>query len=128
MITYLFFYITIVSCNCPCKFGDFHGLSNTEDYKTQCFENEVFQIQKSFKCQFYETCEGTLYRNLKYLATNPCKNNECENDSKCQKYSFNKYTCECSTGFTGLLCDKKTGKNIILILGISNEKLLKEIF
>jgi hypothetical protein len=88
----------------------------------------VFQIQKSFKCQFYETCEGAIYRNLKYLATNPCKNNECENDSKCQKYSFNKYTCECSTGFTGLLCDKKTGKNIILILGISNDKLLKEIF
>ena len=44
IIFYLFiFYLTKVSCNCPCKFGDSNGLSNTNEYKTQCFENEVFQ-------------------------------------------------------------------------------------
>ncbi len=97
-----------MQCGCPCRYGEWHQLSHTSNYIQQCFENNQFKESNKFTCSFYDDCDGIIYRELKSLAYDPCQNNKCQNDGKCQKNLYT-YICNCPEGFDGTYCQNNKG-------------------
>jgi hypothetical protein len=108
---------------CDCSDTDYHGVichvkkpsspcaANPCQNGGVCTEEEFMfkDVKLFYKCD----CSDTNFSGVNcQTAHNPCATNPCKNGGVCKKYgqtvdgNYYSFTCECPTGFEGIICQK----------------------